>query len=444
MIKRRIDIDFSRKMGKVKPMSSVVGGPFFDFSCDLDFTDEYKAMSVPFVRTAPEPGRCASLDISVVFPDFSLDENLELSYDFTRADRTVLLSKATGADIFLCLTDGSDLREPIYKILPRENYEKWARVAAKIISHFNEGFALGHKLGIKYVEIMCGIDRSPIFEKNEDFFEFYRTVSNFLKKRFPRIKVGAYSSGGFRSLNHVDTREKEKGYVPFLEDFLSYISKKGTHAPLDFLSWECSCETPEELSLHTNYARSYLNHYGFKKTESIISEFNIFGAGERILVSDKRYPPLLASSLITAVKSDADMMFYKDMNPYAKGNFLYTVDDRTSKRHYSAYNVVRVFGEMAKGKSTLADTSEDYRHEIYSLASQNESNGYVMLVTRNFDGAIELNLASHSYTSYSIEGILGGGARGEGIARRSEIIPLSGKIALRTGADEVYFVTLYK
>ena len=447
MIKRKIDVDvdFSKKCGKVKPMCALVGGPVFDYPFPINFTCEYKELGAPMVRVAPtSDGGRAYIEVSRIFPDFSLDENFELSYDFSHADRAVLAAVQCGAGVFLSIGEGDDVRQPVCRVLPKERYEKWARVAGKIISHYNEGFASGYKLGIKYVEIMPGADRSPIFSDVGDFCEFYRVTANYLKKRFPRVKIGAYSSGGFRSLNHVDTSREEQSYVSFLDDFLVYIGKKNTHAPLDFLSWSCLAETPEELLLHTNYARSYLNHLGHKRAESIISEFNIYGAGDKLPVTDKYYPSLLASSMITAMKSDVAMMFYRDTHPYSPANFLYTVDDRTDIRYYAAYHVMRAFGELSSGKSTVVATGEDYRHEIYSLATVNETCAHIMLVTRNYDGAIELNLRGSEYTSYSIEGILGGGERGAGFSNRAEGIAASSKIALRVGRHEVYLLTLTK
>ena len=443
MLKRRIDVDFTCKLGKIKPVNGMVGGPFFGDEIP-DGTELYRELAIPVARLAnPTFGTEAYIDVHNVFPDPSLDERFDLSYNFGEADRFVLAARDAGASVFLRLGESPE-RGAVkrYTRMPQDP-EKWARICGKIISHYNEGFAGGFKLGIKYVEIFDSPDTQGSFAlEKQEYFRLYRTVAGYLKKRFPRIKVGAYASGGFRSQNHVGTSDEERAYVDYLDDFLSFIGNKETAAPLDFLSWCCYAETPEELSLHTNYARSFLNHHGFKKTESIISRFNSHASKDGCAFLDRRYPAFLASCLITATKSDADMMFYADGHPYSAANALYSLDDRVSYRRYASYSVMRAFGALAAGKSNRVESSEDYPHEIYSLATLGADHGFVLIATRKYDGVLEVLPVGGDFTTYSVEGIIGGGDRGAGFVNRVDGIPLGSGITLRVGKDEVYFITL--
>ena len=440
MLKRRIDVDFTKKSGKIKPVNGVCTGPFFGENIP-DFANEYRELAIPAVRTANScSGSFVAVDLSEIFPDADLDERFALSYDFSKADRVVLAASEVGSSVFLTLGESSKGYLGSRDRLPLDK-ERWARICACVIAHYNEGFAAGYKLGIKYVEIWPYPDVSEAISR-EDYFELYRITAGYLKKRFPRIKVGAYSSGGFRSQNHVDVTDKERKYVDFLEDFLSYIGNSATSAPLDFLSWRCYAETPEELLLHTNYARSFLNHYGFKRAESIISGFNTYASREKNVFCDKSYPAFLASCLITAEKSDASMMFYDSAHPYDLGNALYSLDDRITKRPYAAYYVMRAYGAIAKSKSARVDSSEDYRHEIYTLAAMSAERGFILVATREYDGVLELSFPNSGYRTYSVEGIIGGGERGAGFVNRAENIPTDGTVTLRVGRNEVYFLTL--
>ena len=55
MIKRTVSIDFSRKVGKLKPVNCLNNGPKFGIELEYDFTEQYKEMAPPFIRiSSPE------------------------------------------------------------------------------------------------------------------------------------------------------------------------------------------------------------------------------------------------------------------------------------------------------------------------------------------------------------------------------------------------------
>ncbi len=443
LITRRIDIDFSHKCGKIKPVNGMLGMPVYDPCVSFSLTDVYGELSAPAVLFSSRDGEgTIPLDLHEIFPDPSLDERFVGSYNFEELDRALSDMKSIGAEIVLRLGESPlPIGKRHYLRTPMP-YERMAYILSRVIAHCNQGFAGGFKLGIKRVEIWQSPDDSyGFFSSPEEYFELYKTVSLEIKKYFPRIKVGAYSAGGFASLNHFGLSEKEKNYVSYLESFLSYIMKSDPRPPLDFLSWKCGPESPEELILHSSYARSYLNHYGFKKTESIVSAF-LPTVGEKYSeYQDKRYPALLAACLIGAAKSDISMMFYSDTHPLSPRNALYSLDDRRTLHRYAPYNVMRAFGQLAKG-AFLVDATEDYRREIYSLSAVTENDGRVIIATRDYEGILEINPSGHSFGHYDIEGILGGGERGRGFTTGAKDVPFGRSIKLRVGKNEVYVLTL--
>lgn len=407
-----------------------------------DFTEEYRRLNIPFIRLSdtdlfdgPYP-----LDISTIFADPGLDPAFELSYDFTLADKLVLAAHSTGAQIFLRLGESPDpyLRTPRRPTMP---YGKWARVAEKVILHYNKGFAGGYKLGIKYVEIWPGADRPEYWGSTpEEFYSFYSTVATYLKSKFPSLKVGGYSAGGFMSLNDFGTSKREKDYITFLEGFLTYTARRDIKAPLDFLTWECPALSTDELTLHASYARSYLLG-GHKKAASIISRFSLRG-GDEPQHLDRSYPARLIASLILAEKSGVDMMFYDNLDPLSDKCSLWSLEDRHSKHYYSAYRALCAYGTLA-ALGTAVLTTDDFRHEVYSLAATDGESGAVILVTDKYSGALTLELSGADFTSYSIRGMLGGGTRGVGYAKEGDNIPLRApRITLKVGAGEIYLITL--
>ncbi len=444
MVQKNVSINFDKKAGRLRPVNGMNKGPLFGQDLSVDFTEEFATMCVPMVRVSdvepPHGGRF--VDLHNVFPDFSLDERFELSYNFAPTDEYLGAVKRSGAEIFLRLGESYDPYEikPYYK-LPRDP-DKWAAVCERILAHYNEGWGRGFKWGIKYVELTCDVDMERSGIDISDYFSFYRAVATRLKARFPRVRIGAYSSGGFFSLNHYNATPVQRNYVETLEKFLDLAGAEPS-LPLDFLSWKCYAETPEELSLHASYARNYLDQSGFRKTLSIVSEFNLLGAGTGELFSRRDYPAKLVASLVIAQKSSIDMMFYADADPRSKKNCLYTLDDGITKRYRAAYRALCAFGALAELKS-LAECTGDFWREIYTLAAYNGYDGAALVVTRDFDGLIELSVSGGDFASYSIMGLVGGAERGEGFASEQQNVPLGeGKILLRAGKNQVYLVRLH-
>ena len=448
MLKRLINVDFSRKAGKIKPVNGAVSGPRTGIDLSRDFSPEYRLMGIPAVRVhnAEHPyGSGQYVDMHCIFPDPSADETLEASYNFAPTDAYFSAIRESGAEIFLRLGESTDpFAYKRYINLP-QNPEKWARIAEHIIAHYNEGWAFGYKWRIKYVEIWSDADDPRGFSGTaEDYYRLYGTVSRHLKARFPSVKVGAYSSGGFFSLNHFNADERQRSYVSFMQRFFSLLTARGENTPLDFFSWQCYAETPEELSLHANYAKALLSQFGLRKTQSIVSEFNLASARSGGAHLSREYPSELASALIIAQKSGIDMMFYSSLDPERDECAVFSLDDRKTKRLYSAYQVLLAFGKVASLKSAV-DISEDYRREMYALASASADEGAVLLVSRNFKGVVDVNLAGSEFTKYSVKGILGGGERGAGFTTEERDIPLTGNtVTLRLGKCEVYLITLGK
>ena len=448
MQKKEIRVDFDKKCGKIKPLGCINGGPRSGgYNLPFDFSDEFCEMGVPLVRTAGaagEYGHNQYINIHCIFPDFDADESLEESYNFLPTDLYLASIRNTGAGIFFRLGEG---REPyarkLYAKPPRDPY-KWARICEHIVMHYNEGWANGFKLGIKYWEIWSAPDTAECWAGDRsDYFELYRITANHLRERFPRIKIGGYGARGFYSLNRLDATEEMKTYVAYMQQFFGYVTRPETAAPLDFFTWACYTANPEELAMHSKYARSYLDGAGLRRTKSIVCEYNTTDNGGTPPALRESMPSELAASLIMAQKSPLDMLMYSTSDVYSRENALFSMDDHITPHHYASYNVMCYFAKLYK-LGTSVDTGDDSRKELYSLAATNGSEAAMLMSCRTYEGRIEIVLSGAAFNSCTVSKILPGGTRGKGTSYRSRDVDISsGRLIISVKPQEVYMLSFF-
>ena len=92
--------------------------------------------------------------------------------------------------------------------------------------HYNEGWADGFEFGREYWEIWNEPDNRKMWTgTHEQFFELYKVTANHLKQRFgDSIKIGGCAFSGFYMLNRKDAGEWFKTLVPYIHEFLKYIT----------------------------------------------------------------------------------------------------------------------------------------------------------------------------------------------------------------------------
>ena len=135
------------------------------------------------------------------------------------------------------------------------------------------------------------------------------------------------------------------------------------------------------------------------------------------------------------------MMFYSHLSPDSKWNALYSLDGREGKRFFSAYHVMTAFGSLVS-LGNVVESTEDYRTEIYSLATVGAEKGACVFATADYSGVVEIKVQGASFTSYSIRGVIGGGEKGAGYFTEERALPLrDDKVTLRVGKNEVYFLS---
>ncbi len=447
MLNKIITVDFERKCGKMKPLFGMNGGPRSGgYDLPVDFTEEFRELSVPFVRTASAAGEYGLnqfINIHCIFPDFDADEELEESYNFLPTDLYLSSVRDCGAEIFFRLGESPEpYKRKIFAKCPADK-EKWARICEHIIMHYNEGWADGFKLGIKNFEIWSGADRQECFAgAMEDFFELYATTALHLRERFPKIKIGGYGMSGFYAQNRLGASEEQKTFVPFMQKFLNYVRQR--EAPLDFFTWTCHTSNSEELSMHSKYARNYLDTAGFRRTKSILASYNTSEVGENLIAFREGFPSEIVATMIVAQRSPIDMMFYATADTTSGNCGLFSMDDFRSPHRYAAFHTVGLFAKLYR-LGSIAETAGDYPKEIYTMAAQNKDEGGLMVVTKNHAGKIEIHLKGSEYDVCTVTKVVAGGERGRGSVYRSENIKINkNRLVLATKKNEVYYFELHK
>ena len=358
----RVSVEPETVLGPVKPLHGINNAPF------LPGADRWmyllKEANIPSVRlhdTMGEFGGARYVDVPNIFPDFSADENDPASYSFFETDKLLCAIKKAGADVFyrlgVSIENAYGGEGPVYRIYPPEDPEKWARVCEHIVMHYNDGWADGYRLGIKYWEIWNEPDNEPEISKNpqwrgtmEQFFELYRLTSTRLKNHWPDLKIGGYASCGFyhiadiRSSESANVSPRNKYFVDFFEAFLKYVTAPDTRCPLDFFSWHSYADV-KDTAVFARYARAKLDEYGLVGTESVFNEWNM-GPWRRGTLEDAA---LIASMIIAMAGEKVDLMnFYTGA---FNGQYAGLFDPVHRDSPHPSYYVLKAYGELyAEGK----------------------------------------------------------------------------------------------
>ena len=195
--------------------------------------------------------------------------------------------------------------------------------------------------------------------------------------------------------------------------------------------------------MHAQYARTYLDNAGLRKTRSIICEYNTIDRGGTPPAFRLDLPSELGATLITAQKSFADMMMYSTSDIYSRENTLFSMDDHVTPHHYAAYEVMCSFARLYK-LGTVIDTGDDHRKELYSLAATDGNEVAIMMVTRKYEGKVELSFIDSPFNTCVVAKTIPGGGRGKGTTYRSKEVDISsGRLPLSVKPNEVYTISLF-
>ncbi len=360
-----VEADPTTALGKIKPMNALNNGPIKAKSIQSRGNfDRFRDLEIPFVRNHDASffsayGGEHTVDVHAIFPDFSKDADDPSSYDFARTDRYLKTIAEGGSKVFYRLGSKIEHAPEKYGTKVPADFKKWAVICEHIIRHYNEGWANGFKMDIEYWEIWNEPDLTAVQEHkptwqgtDEEFFQMYRITAQHLKKCFPKLKIGGPALAGV---------------LPWAEKFLAAM-KATPRVPLDFFSWHFYGNNPIKGVEKAQIVRKMLDESGYRKTESILNEWNyIRNWSEHYIYTIRQIIGLKGAVFTAAMMSrfqDApvDMLMYYDARPCCLNGLFDFYTYAPLKGYYSLLawsKLVRLGRQIkvdVKGKNGLAAT----------------------------------------------------------------------------------------
>lgn len=379
-----ITVKTDEALGRVKPMHATNNGPVLFGS--VDNSQLFMEAGIPYARIHDSAffdgyGGEHGTDITGIFPNFDADPYDEKSYDFACTDKYLTAIKEAGMEIFYRL--GSKIEHTVkkYGTLPPKDFHKWAVICEHIIRHYNEGWADGYHMDIKYWEIW----NEPDLEKSagklsatwggtaEQFYELYAITATHLKSSFPDLKIGGPAMAS------------PKSNRKWMENFLEYLTREGKRVPLDFFSWHRYDWEPANLPERSVMVRELLDQYGYRDAKSILNEWNYICEEDswkgglrksfKYVIKAAKGAVFDASVMCKCQNSDIDMLMYYDARP-TNWNGLFDIDTFKPLKSFYAF---KLFNDLYKKGTQVAATSDVDGIDV--LAARDEAgNVSVMLV----------------------------------------------------------------
>ena len=375
----QLTFDLTARSGKIKPMNAVNNGPTDPGVRKVKTNfDAYKAAGIPFARNHDASffggyGGEHTVDVHRIFKNFDADENDPSSYIFEPTDEYLLNTMMAGTEIFYRLGASIEHRYKYGTRVPRD-MAKWARICEHIIRHYNEGWANGFRLNIRYWEIWNEPDcrnadgSNPCWQgTEEEFIELYCITAKHLKACFPHLKIGGPAFCGGWILNK-----------PFYCKFLEAVARE--NAPMDFFSYHWYGKELSGLADAIRAAQKGLEHFGLGDREKILNEWNYVRGWQAenwdySLATEKNLKgsAFVAGAMCVGQALPLDMLMYYDARPCGM-NGLFAADTFVPLKPYYAFLMFRELARLG------CQIPAPYQTEnIYSCAAADEKNAAVML-----------------------------------------------------------------
>ena len=390
----KITVDFSKKLGKIKPMHCVNNGPACQSNSDLEDTNFYlfKDLCIPYARNHDasfyaQYGLEHTVDIHAVFPNFDADPYDPKSYDFTCTDDYIYMTEQAGTHHFYRL--GSRIEHEVKKygtVMPPD-FKKWAVICEHVIRHYTEGWADGFKYDMQYWEIWNEPDLDADDAENKrcwsgtakEFYELFNITLAHLKSCFPHLKIGgpAVAKGAL-----------DDSWIRGLFDTLGDVKP-------DFFSWHIYFDKIENMLGKAKRMRDLLDEYGLYDCESILNEWNYVrgdcwsGPGAKYsrevrIGQGIKCSSYTAAAMLAAQRTSIDMLMLYDARPSSWCSLFKPYFNTVPLKTY--YSLLMFSKLYLAGDECACDADIE---NIYAVAAAGESERYVMLTNYSDDDDAE-------------------------------------------------------
>lgn len=383
-----IKINAGSQIGAIKPVNGTCNAPHKTIS------KYFRQANLPYTRLHDSfLGHHPCVDVPVIFPDFDADETDPKNYDFAITDYYINTIYAANPDIKIIYRLGMSMQGgpfPKGNTPPTDN-EKWARICANIIRHYNDGWASGFRYNIEYWEIWNEPDADHDNNTpqtagqwsgtSQQFFEFYCTASSALKKQFPHLKIGGYASC---SIDEPKKREFFWGILDYMDN--------APHA-LDFLSFHLYGDSVTKIKNRVNFIKKHLSEHNKNKVELVCTEHSYFwesdGIWPRLGDENGEYYNEELFDSMASIKGGAftlaALITYQNLPVDIA--CLYRTDngvkwDTTWNTHgvpQKPYYALLAFKEIADRKTQLALETAENIGEIHALCAGSESDMAIVI-----------------------------------------------------------------
>lgn len=256
----RIVVDFSKEVGRIRPLNGVCNTTPLTGGLDA----QVRKLEIPIFRfhdAALENPGYQLVDISRVFPLFHADADDPRNYNFKATDDYLRQCVDMGAAIEFRLGESIEHGVNKYAVNPPPDFEKWADICCHIIRHYNEGWANGFKWDIRLWSIWEEPDTNPqlLTGKNpfvDTYLPLYKATATRIKRVFPHLKV--CGPQGVRTMN--------------LKPFVDYCA--ANKLPLDVYAISGYQRDPEGYAEMVRETRAYLDKTGYRDTQISIVEWH--------------------------------------------------------------------------------------------------------------------------------------------------------------------------
>lgn len=395
----KINFDFTRRLGKIKPMHCVNQPPILGWD-NFEMFHYLKEAHIPYSRlhdVGGAFGKMLYVDIPNLFRDFDADENKPENYDFTFTDNLFKAFADNGVKPFFRLGVTIENRANVkkYRVYPPKDFAKWARICEHVVAHYNEGWADGFKYGIEYWEIWNEADDRGDPESSfmwcgtfAEYCRLYDVTAKHLKAKFPKIKVGGFASCGFYGIKGhehqpfsipEDWVPNPKGsdsiyFIKCALDFLDYV--RDHESPLDFFSFHSYAPMGDLLD-QTECIALELKKRKIHP-ELILDEWLPSPGLYRIFKPEQNSE--IAATLIGGQHSALDMLVLYDARCAAHNPYAPLFNPMTIKPE-GAYYALQYFGELyRRGHETEVSAVGEADGLHMCAASSGKKDGAVMLV----------------------------------------------------------------
>ena len=343
---RRVTIDASSDLGRLKPLRGINAGPlpwtdrpgadrpdpFIEVSdrtgyrsLGADASEGYRMANIELVRIHDNYGpgdiynnfqgthemadgtilEDATRNSLAMFPDLAADSSDPASYNFGPTDRLVDSIYAVGAEPLFRLGASAGESSGVPDDFTTDaDFEHYADIAKHVVLHYNAGWHGGFQRGVKYWEVLNEPDGRFDAQK---YYRLYAAVARAVKAADPDARIGGpslmFAFGG----------------PAYEDDFLRFCRENDV--PIDFWTFHDYCIDSADPYYYVRVAermRALLDENGFTDTELILDEWNVLGLDLDLLTMSGR-AAFTAAAIIYMQDSPIDeQTFYMGPNLFGE------------------------------------------------------------------------------------------------------------------------------